>query len=181
MHRWYGGVVNVSAEAAVALPPRLRPTPDQVCSWYAHALVAIGAEVQCVGPDQLEFTLPLSRTFFDASPTASLAPLSGGDLEVTATSDGFEVSVRARARHWVGYLPVAIFAGSTGGLAIGTPVGYVALTGLALLGFTWLRTWGSLNYFLSTTNHDIFQSFATVPPVPHHVSAPADGRQVNFP
>jgi hypothetical protein len=164
-------MVNVSAEAAVALPTRLRPAPDQVCSWYARTLSAIGAEVERTGPGQLEFTLPLSSTFFDTSLAASLAPLAGGTLEVSETSDGFEVSVWARSRNWVGYLPAAICAFTTGGLVIGIPIGYVALTGLALLGFTWLRTWGSLDRFLDTTNNAIANSFAAVPPAPHGLPA----------
>lgn len=160
--------MNVSAESAVGLPTRLRPTPDQVCNWYAHTLTAIGAEVERTGPDQLEFTLPWSRTFFDASLGAALAPLAGGQLEVTGTDCGFEVSVDARSRDWVSFLPVAIFAGTTGGVAFGAPAAITAVTGLALLGFTWLRTWGALNGFLGATNRAIADSFATVPPAPAH-------------
>jgi hypothetical protein len=171
---WYHGLVNVSVEANVALPARLRPTPDQVCNWYAHTLGAIGADVWRSGPDQLEFTLPFSRTFLDANPASSLAPLAGGELEVAETADGFEVSVRARSRDWVSYLPIAVFAGTTGGLAyLGTPIGYLpALAGMALLGFTWLRSWGALRHFLSITNDAIAESFAAVPPAVPGLSAP---------
>jgi len=174
--------VNVSAEASVGLPARLRPTSDQVCNWYAHTLTAIGAEVERIGPDQLEFTLPWSRTFFDASLGAALAPLARGQLEVVDTELGFEVSVEARSRDWVSYLPMAIFAGTTSGLAFGAPMALTSFTGLALLGFTWLRTWGALNGFLSTTNKAIADSFAAVPPPPHGPAPLLSGvRQVSFP
>lgn len=166
--------MNVSAEAAVALPTRLRPTPDQVCSWYAHTLAALGAEVEHVGPDQIEFTLPWSRSFFDASLETSLAPLAGGHLEVTETSDGFEVSIAARSRNWVSYLPLVVFLATTGGLAaVGSPIGILpAASGLSLLAFTWARTISSLNRFLSSTNNAISDSFAAIPPPPHHLPAP---------
>ncbi len=167
--------MNVSAEAAVALPTRLRPTPDQVCSWYARTLGAIGAEVERTGLGQLEFSLPWSATFFNASLAASLAPLTGGRLEVSETADGFEVSVEARSRDWVGYLPVAVVALTSGGLALGSPIGYLGLTGLALVGYTWVRTWGSLDRFLSATNDAIADSFATIPPAPHGGHTGIDG------
>ena len=134
--------------------------------------MAIGADVERTGPDQLAFTLPLGSTFFDTSLAASLAPLAGGELEVSETSNGFEVSVSASARSWVGFLPLALVAFTTGGLAIGTPLGsYMAFVALGLLGFTWLRTWGSLNRFLNTTNDAIADSFAAVPPAAHGLSA----------
>jgi hypothetical protein len=167
--------VNVSAEAAVALPTRLRPTADQVCNWYARTLLAMGADVERTGPGQLEFSLRWSHTFFDSSLPASLAPLAGGQLEVCETADGFEVSVEARARNWVGFLPLALVAFTTGGLAVGTALGsYMAFVALGLLGFTWLRTWGSLNHFLDATNAAIVDSYATVPPASHAVPLAGD-------
>lgn len=166
--------MNVSAESAVGLPLRLRPTPDQVCSWYARTLTGFGAEVERVAPDQLEFTIKWSETFLDVSLGAALAPLAGGHLEVTETAFGFEVSVEARSRDWVSYLPVALVVFTTGGLAVGKPLGYImACIAMGLLGFTWLRTWGALNQFLNATNKAIAESFAAVPPAPHGPLAPA--------
>lgn len=85
--------MDVSAESAVALPTRLRPTPGQVCHWYEQNLRAMGAEVQQVAPGRLEFDPPLSQTL----PLASLAPLTRGELEVSDTADGFEVSLAGKA------------------------------------------------------------------------------------
>lgn len=161
--------MNVSAEAAVALPARLRPTPDQVCHWYEQRLRAMGAEVQRVAPGEFEFTLPLSQTFFDWNPLASLAPLSSGELEVLDTADGFAVSLSGKARSWVSYLPLVAFALGTGGLAfIATPMRWLpAAGGVVLLGLAWVRTRASLSHFLDTTNAEIAESFAAVPPAPH--------------
>ncbi len=139
----------------------------------------MGGEVSRIGPAQLEFALPFSQTFFDWNPLASLAPLSRGELEVLDTADGFEVSVRARARSWVTWLPLLVFAAGTGGFAfIGTPNGLLpAVAGLALLGGAWLRTWMAVRRFVETTNEEIAESFATVPPAlasPQNPGAPRD-------
>ena len=138
--------MDVSAEASVALPARLRPTPDQVCRWYEEILRSKGAEVQRVAPGQLEFTLPLSQTFFDWNPLGSLAPLSSGAIEVLDTADGFEVSLSGKARSWVTWLPLVVFALGTGGLVfLGTSTRYYLAAGaFLLLGVAWLRTKVSL-------------------------------------
>jgi hypothetical protein len=161
--------MDVSAESSVALPARLRPTPDQVCHWYEQTLRAIGAEVQRVGPGQLEFTLPLSQTFFAWNLRESLAPLTRGELEVSATADGFEVSLTGKARSWITWLPVAVFAFGTGGLLfLGTSTRYYLAAGaFLLLGLAWVRTKASLSHFLDTTNAEIADSFAALPPPPH--------------
>lgn len=161
--------MDVSSEASVALPARLRPTPDQVCHWYEQTLRAMGAEVQRVGPGQLEFTLPLSQTFFAWNPLESLAPLSSGELEVLDTADGFEVSLTGKARSWVTYLPLVVFALGTGGLLfLGTSTRYYLAAGaFLLLALAWLRTKASLSHFLDTTNAEIAESFAAIPPPPH--------------
>lgn len=161
--------MDVSAEATAALPARLRPTPDQVCHWYEQRLRAMGAEVQRVAPGQLEFTLPLSETFLDWNPLASLAPLSSGELEVLDTADGFEVSLIGKARSWVTYLPLVLFGLGTGGLAfIGTEAAWLpAASGVVLLALAWVRTKVTLSRFLDTTNEEIAESFAAVPPSLH--------------
>lgn len=161
--------VDISAEDSVALPARFRPTPDQVCRWYEDVLRSKGAEVRRVAPGQLEFTLPLSQTFLDWNPLASLAPLSSGVLEVEATADGFEVSLRGKARSWITWLPLAVFAAGTGGLVfLGTSTRfYIAGGAFLLLGLAWLRTKVSLGRFLDTTNAEIAESFAATPPAPH--------------
>ena len=161
--------MDVSAEATVALPARLRPAPDQVCHWYEQILRAKGAEVQRVAPGQLEFTLPLSQTFFDWNPLASLAPLSSGAIEVLDTADGFEVSLSGKARSWITWLPLVVFALGTGGLVfLGTSTRYyLAVGAFLLLGLAWLRTKASLGRFLETTNAEIAESFAATPPPPH--------------
>jgi hypothetical protein len=161
--------MDVSAEASVALPARLRPTPDQVCHWYEQRLRAMGAEVQRVAPGQLEFTLPLSQSFFAWNPLASLAPLTRGELEVSDAADGFEVSLTGKARSWITWLPLAVFALGTGGLVfLGTSTRYYLAAGaFLLLGLAWLRTRVSLDRFLDTTNAEIADSFAATPPPPH--------------
>jgi len=161
--------MDVSAEATVALPARLRPTPDQVCHWYEQRLRAMGAEVQRVAPGQLEFTLPLAQTFFDWNPLASLAPLSSGELEVLDTADGFEVSLSGKARSWVTFLPLVVFALGTGGLTFtGTPLRWLpAVGGVVLLALAWVRTRVSLSRFLDMTNEEIAESFAATPPPLH--------------
>jgi hemerythrin len=158
--------MDVSAEASVALPARLRPTPDQVCHWYEQDLRAMGAEVQRVAPGRLEFDLPLSQTFFAWNPLASLAPLSRGELEVTATADGFEVSLTGKARAWITWLPVAVFAFGTGGLLfLGTSTRYYLAAGaFLLLGLAWVRTRVSLRRFLKGTNAAVAESFLATPP-----------------
>jgi len=158
--------VNVSAEAAVALPTRLRPTTEQVCDWYVHTLQAIGADVERTGAHEFEFTLPVSKSFFNGSLAAALAPLAGGELEVAETDNGFEVLAQGRARSWVTVMPIVVFAAAT--LFVGPSLGWLpAACGLGLLGFTWLRTRGALDRFLDATNSAIADSFATIPPVAH--------------
>jgi hypothetical protein len=160
--------MDVSAEDSVALPARLRPTPDQVCHWYEQNLRAMGAEVQRVAPGRLEFDLPLSQTFFAWNPLASLAPLTRGELEVADTADGFEVLLTGKARAWITWLPVAVFAFGTGGLLfLGTSTRYYLAAGaFLLLGLAWVRTKASLHRFLEATNAEIAESFAAVPPPP---------------
>jgi hypothetical protein len=129
----------------------------------------MGAEVQRVAPGQLEFTLPLSQTFFAWNPLASLAPLTRGRLEVLDTADGFEVSLTGKARSWITWLPVAVFAFGTGGLVfLGTSTRYYLAAGaFLLLGLAWLRTRFSLHRFVHSTNAEISASFVATPPPPH--------------
>lgn len=160
--------MNVAAEATVALPTRLRPTPAQVCNWYERTLWARGATVWRTAPDQLEFAFDISRTFFDANLKSTLAPLATGELEVTETADGFEVSARARPRIWLSYLPFFIIAGAVGSMAyVATPIYLPALAGAALIAVAWLRSRAALNRFLESTNEEITRSFAAMPPTPH--------------
>jgi hypothetical protein len=158
--------MDISTEASVSVPARLRPTPDQVCHWYEQQLRSMGAEVQRVAPGGLEFDLPLSQTFFAWHPLASLAPLTRGALEVSDTADGFEVALDGTARYWITWLPLVIFAFGTGGLVfLGTSTRYYLAAGaFLLLGLGWIRTRVSLNRFLRSTNADIAQSFTTTPP-----------------
>ena len=85
------------------------------------------------------------------------------------TADGFEVSLTGRARSWVTFLPLVVFGLGTGGLAfIATPMRWLpAVGGVLLLGLAWIRTRASLDRFLDTTNAEIADSFAAVPPAPH--------------
>jgi hypothetical protein len=158
--------MEISTEASLALPARLRPTLDQVCRWYEQQLRSMGAVVQRVAPERLEFELPLSQTFFAWNPLASLAPLTRGALEVTETVDGFEVSLDGKARSWITWLPLVVFAFGTGGfLFLHTSTRYYLTAGaLLLLGLGWVRTRISLSRFLKTTNAEIAQSFIATPP-----------------
>jgi len=63
---------------------------------------------------------------------------------------------------------MAVFAVGTGGLLfLGTSTRYYLAAGAFLpLGLAWLRTKASLSHFLDTTNAEIADSFAAVPP-PH--------------
>jgi hypothetical protein len=160
--------VKVSAEGTVSVPARLRPRPEQVCRWYEQTLLAMGAEVERVGPTQLEFSVPFSQAFFDLNPATSLAPLSRGELDVIDTADGFEVSVRGTSRWWVSYLPIAVFGVATGGLAfITTPLRFLpAVAGLVLLAAAWARTRAAVSRFVETTNAEIADSYAALPPGP---------------
>ena len=112
---------------------------------------------------------PLAQTFFDWNPLASLAPLSSGELEVLDTADGFEVSLSGKARSWVTFLPLVVFALGTGGLTFtGTPLRWLpAVGGVVLLALAWVRTRVSLSRFLDMTNEEIAESFAATPPPLH--------------
>jgi hypothetical protein len=158
--------VNISVEESTAIPARLRPTPAQVCNWYEHSLRGMGADVRRVTPERLEFALNFSRSFLDTNLGTTLATIAEGEVDVSATSDGFEVSVRATPRAWVSYLPVVLFAATTGGVAfLATSVRFLpALVAAGLLGVTWMRTRFALSRFLITTNETLADSFASAPP-----------------
>jgi len=158
--------MDISTEHAVAVPARLRPSPDQVSRWYERQLRSMGVEVQRVAPGRLEFDLPLSQSFFAWNPLASLAPLRRGVLEVTDTVDGFEVSLDGKVRSWIAWLPVLVFAFGTGGfIFLGTSTRYYLAAGaLLLLGLGWVRAKVSLNRFLKTTDAEIALSFTESPP-----------------
>lgn len=125
-----------------------------------------------MAPEQLEFTLPLSQAFLDWNLATTLAPVTSGELEVRATDDGFEVTLLAKPRAWVSYLPLVVFALATGGVAfLATPIRFMpAVVGVALVGVTWLRTRLAVSRFLERTNEDVAESFASVPPAPPAVS-----------
>ncbi len=95
--------MNVSVEASVALPARLRPTPAQVCDWYERTLRGGGFDVARTGPQQLEVTAAGGA----AGHVRMLGGLSSGDLEVADTADGFEVTLRGRPSTWMIYLDLA--------------------------------------------------------------------------